>query len=475
MDHFYDGQVRRYLTQFMRIMSNFSYKDAKGNLTEVPVRYGDMNRQVGAILKKNSENIIQSAPFIACYIKDMQFDRTRLADPTFVSKVNIRERGTWINPETGREEYLNTQGENYTVERLMPTPYMATFQADIWTTNTEQKLQLWEQIVVLFNPSLEIQTTNNYIDWTSLSVVELTGQTFESRSIPQGLESDISICTLTFSAPIWITPPAKVKQLGIITKIIANIYEDTAGTIKDGAYKDIGLYDNFAGRVASSRTVVTPSNFNLLLLNNIASLIPSRSGITDNASPDTEISGKGNWRSLLDLYPGEFKAGLSQLRITKLDGNELVAYISLNPTDENSMHLDIDTDTIPTNTIIDGRGTIDAIINPLTFNTLDVTANTRYLILENINTTPNETDEQRPVAWKKYGVDSVDTTRFVAYANDIIIWTGTEWDVVFNSQAATEETYITNSYTGIQYKWDGEQWVKSVEGLYEPGDWRLIL
>ena len=26
---------------------------------------------------------------------------------------------------------------------------------------------------MLFNPSLEIQTTDNYIDWTSLSVVNL--------------------------------------------------------------------------------------------------------------------------------------------------------------------------------------------------------------------------------------------------------------------------------------------------------------
>jgi hypothetical protein len=456
-------------------MSNFSYKDAKGNLTEVPVRYGDMSRQVGAILKKNSENIIQSAPFIACYIKDMQFDRSRLADPTFVSKVNIRERNTWVNPDTQQVEYINEQGENYTVERLMPTPYIATFQADIWTTNTEQKLQLWEQIVVLFNPSLEIQTTNNFIDWTSLSVVELTSQQFESRSIPQGLESDISICTLTFTAPIWITPPAKVRQLGIITKIIANIYDDQPGNVGSGAYKDVGLYDTFAGRVASSRTVVTPSNYNLLILNNIGTLIPKRSDNSDNAVSNADVTNKGNWRSLLDLYPGEFKAGLSQLRVTKNDGNELVAYISLNPTDDNSMHLDIDSDTIPTNTIIQSRGTIDAIINPIKFDPISASNNSRYLILDDINTASIDPETIRPTAWKKYGLESLDQTRFIAHANDIISWTGTQWVIIFNSLTSTEDTYITNSYTGIQYKWDGEQWSKSVEGVYEPGDWRLIL
>ena len=42
MEHFYDGQVRRYLTQIIRLMSNFSYKYGKGVLTQVPVMYGDI-------------------------------------------------------------------------------------------------------------------------------------------------------------------------------------------------------------------------------------------------------------------------------------------------------------------------------------------------------------------------------------------------------------------------------------------------
>ena len=113
-DFFYDGQVRRFVTQFIRVMSNFSYKDARGNLTQVPVRYGDMNRQVAQILSKNTENVVQSAPFIACYIKDIQFDRERVQDPYFVEKVQVRERDT----NADGSQYLNTQGSNYTVERL---------------------------------------------------------------------------------------------------------------------------------------------------------------------------------------------------------------------------------------------------------------------------------------------------------------------------------------------------------------------
>ena len=53
MQHFYDGQIRRYITQLIRLMSNFSYADGKGALVQVPVMYGDITRQVGHIIRDN--------------------------------------------------------------------------------------------------------------------------------------------------------------------------------------------------------------------------------------------------------------------------------------------------------------------------------------------------------------------------------------------------------------------------------------
>jgi hypothetical protein len=452
MDHFYDGQMRRYLTQFIRVMSNFSYKDTKGNLTQVPVRYGDMSRQVASIISQNSENIIQSAPFISCYIKDIQYDRDRLQDPTYVSKVHIRERATTADGT----EYLNTQGSNYTVERLMPAPFLVTFNADIWTTNTDQKLQLWEQMAVLFNPSLEIQTTDNFLDWTSLSLLELVTMQFESRSLPQGLESEISICSLSFKSPVWITPPAKVKKLGIITKIINNIFEVPTGTAD--SYSDYGLADLFAGEVVRDKVVVTPGNHDIVVLNNIATLLPVKYANDNIASQSINgPGGKVNWKSVLDLYPGQFTAGLSQLRLTRPDGGEIVAYVSLNPVDDFSLMLNVDGDTTPTNTIIAGSGYVTAIINPQTFNPGTIVLGTRYLILED---TVVDTE-----AWGS----------FDAKANDIIEFNGSTWSVIFESATITDLTYITNAYTGVQYKWDGEVWSKSYEGVYDSGAWRLVL
>lgn len=485
MDFFYDGQIRRYLTQFMRLMSNFAYQDGRGNIIQIPVRYGDMSRQVASILKKGSENIVNSAPFIACYVKSLDLSRDRLQDPTFISKLNIRERQweyTDENPDSPTfgqtiQDYGNTQGENYTVERLMPTPYNIQFAADIWSTNTEQKLQILEQILVLFRPAMEIQTTSNFIDWTSLSYVELDSLTWSNRNIPQGTEVEIDIANLSFKCPIWITTPAKVKKLGIITKIVANIFTEPAGTVGNG---DL-IFNN-----PNSQTVVTPGNFSVLVVDNTARLMHHGENASGANLIDIPVKNgtKINWKFLLDMYPGHFRSGLSYISLTKQDGTNVIGYLTVNPLVEDEMeiiNMTFDHETILNTDISDltttyTRGTVNAVINPTTFNPgVSPATDARYLILEDINTDSSIPEDSMPTAWKKYGQHSTNIERFIAHANDIIQWDGTQWNVIFNTAVTQSITYITNSYTGIQYKWDGAEWSKTVDGVYLPGEWRLVL
>jgi hypothetical protein len=456
----------------MRAMSNFSYKDGNGVLHQVPIMYGDPNRQAASILKKNSENTIPSAPFIACYIKSLEYDQTRLQDPTFVSKVHIRERA--YDPVTG--EYGYNQGVGYTVERIMPSPYKLTLSADIWATNTDQKLQIMEQLAYLFNPSLEIQTTDNYVDWTSLTVLQLKSTTWSSRQIPQGTEQNIDIGSLVFETPIWITPPAKVKKLGIITKIIANIFNNDPGTIAAN-YSDIdAVYANLGN--TQTRNVITPENYDLLILNNVGTLLVNEkiSGNNYNALPN----GRHNWYALLDQYPGEFRAGISYVTLSTPSGLDIVAYISVDSIEDTKIQLTFDPDTIPSNTTITAyansspisRGTIDAIINPETFSPDSPAIDTRYLILEGINQTDKfgTLDFQGPVAWQNN-----DGSDFQANANDIIQWDGERWNIIFDSTSINQIYYITNIYTGVQYIWENSTWSKSYDGVYPPEKWSLVL
>ena len=76
----YDGQIRRFVIQFVRMLSNFQVefgKDSSGDRTlqTVPVYYGDISRQAAMILRGNSENTLNAVPAMATYISALSYDR----------------------------------------------------------------------------------------------------------------------------------------------------------------------------------------------------------------------------------------------------------------------------------------------------------------------------------------------------------------------------------------------------------------
>jgi hypothetical protein len=289
MLHYYDGQIRKFLTQFVRVLSNFSIdlgKDANGNniYRQVPVNYGDLTRQVANIIKNNSENTLISAPKISAYITGLEYDRERMQNPYHIEKQHLRERDV-----DGSGNYTNTLGGGYTIEKVMPSPFRLSVAADIFTTNTDMKLQIMEQILYLFNPDFEIQKSDNYIDWTSLSYIELTGTTFSSRTIPVGADSEIDVAQMTFSMPIWLSPPVKVSKLGVIQKIIMSIYDDDGSMAK-------GLI----GGELLTRSYITPNNFGLLVQGNQIRLLGTTSVVgsiwQDHQRYITDQTDTGKWQ-----------------------------------------------------------------------------------------------------------------------------------------------------------------------------------
>lgn len=480
MQHFYDGQIRKYLVQIIRVFSNFTVKYADGTLHQIPVMYGDPDRQAAAIMRQNSENVVQSVPRIAVHITDLSLDRTRLGDSSYIGKIHIREREI-DNTDPANPVYTGAQGKNYTVERLMPTPFKLTVKVDIWASSTEQKLQILEQILVLFNPSLELQTTDNYIDWTSLSVLELITSVWSNRSVPVGTESPIDIATLTLESPIWISPPVKVKKLGVITNIITSIYQgigpDSAGYI-DGLGVDYSSVNPTMGSILSQQSTGVNGDFGILVLNGQAQILNPGENVTVN-NTTTFTSVPFDWTGLLDQYPGKYIAGVGKIYLMQPTGYEIWGTFTINTLDQTLMTINWNMDTIPTNTLIASvvngltpRGTIDRIINPLEFNPGTPVAGTRYLLVEDIGGTGNSDGkglDQPSIAWGN----------IVAKTSDIIEYDGTQWQVIFEAaQNSDTLIYQTNIYSGqpqVQYKWNGVSWVKSFEGEYRAGSWRLVL
>jgi hypothetical protein len=489
MQWFYDGQIRRYITQTIRVFSNFVVKYGDGTLHRIPVVYGDADRQAASIIRQNSENAVNSVPRISVYVTELKLDRDRLADQTFVGKVNIRERDINVDGT----QYLNTQGKNYTVERLMPTPFQLKMKVDIWSSSTDQKLQILEQILVLFNPSLELQTTDNYIDWTSLSVLNLDDINWDSRTVPVGNDTPIDIATLTVSTPAWISPPVKVKHLGVVTKIITSMHSSsiTSGTYIAGLGQDpigetITLQESLGG------VTTTVSGYKIQVYNNQQGigqallLGPHESVVPPEPSLEPGVrQGPGiNWLEVFSQYPGKYVAGSSQLFLLQPNQTYIVGTIALNPLDYTVLTVNWNPDTLTTNSDLtspgatqyrpNSPGTFDAIINPQTFNphrphneinppNVTLAPGTRYLLVEDIGAAINEDPAH------EWGA-------LVAVANDIIEWTGSEWHVVFDStQVQDTLVWQTNIYTGIQYLWNGVSWVKSFEGEYTAAQWKIML
>ena len=404
MQYFYDGQVRRYLTQIVRAFSNFSYKNGDGEVIRVPVMYGDITRQVGSIIKDNSDNKLPSAPRMGVYITSLQMDRSRLSDSSYVSKVNLREREF----DTETQSYLVNQTKGVTIERLHPTPYTLSVNVDLWSTSTDQKLQILEQILMLFNPDLEFQTTDNYVDWTSLSVLQMENINFSSRTIPMGASDEIDVATLGLTAPIYISPPVKVKKLGIITDIITSIFNQDAGTISlegfnpptDGAiYAADGVTVLPDGTVVNAgstglSTSVASGNGRMDLENPLVSSYRNFDLLIDDATGQLVKNGilrvgEISWLNVLEAeLPAKFQPNISQIRLRRAElTNPIVGTFNVATNDNFTINIDWDEDTLPANTLIEGptktAGTVDAIINPLSFNPANVSG-TRYLILQPI-------------------------------------------------------------------------------------------
>jgi hypothetical protein len=454
---FYDNQVRRFLIQFGKIFSNWYVtkgKDPAGNeiLVRVPVMYGDSSRQASTIIANNSASNLPSAPLITYYITGLEYDQRRTQDPTFIDKIQVRQRS--YNTET--QSYETVQGQAFTVERLMPVPYTLRMTVDLWTTNYNQKLQLIEQLGTLFNPSLEIQSTDNFIDWTSLSVVYQDGLTFSSRSIPQGTGNPIDVMSWKFYMPIWISNAAKLKKMGVIEKIIASIFSGKA-------LDDIQNDDLLLG----TRQKITPYGYKLLLIGNSLQLLPANQDFYPS-NEDLDLPPNPNtslyWSSLLNVY-GTVRPGISQIWLQNpFMDTEIVGTIVPDPVDDRLLIYDIDPDTLPQNTL----DPVDSVINPLVTGPNaglpPAEHGMRYLIVDNIGYEGDTT-----IAWGNV----------VAYANDIIEYdSGTgEWFVSFDSAQSTTVEYVTNLTTSIQYRYVNTEgaWMKSWEGWYDQGDYSIVI
>lgn len=448
--YFYDKQIRRYIQQFIRLFSGFSVQMGKNDndlpiYQQVPVRYGDINRMAAHITRENSENIVNTVPFISCYVTSLDMFAERRTYQDHVDKVQVNEKK--YDETTG--QYVNELGNQYTIERHAPVPYMLVMNCDVWTSNTDQKLQLMEQILVLFNPTLDIRTNSSPVDWTSLSHVELTNTTWSTRSVGSSIDDIIDVATLTFNIPIYITPPAKLKQQKLIHTIISELYSLDDDDLDN--FKEQKVFDKDSLKytiVTYENRKVKYENGNLQLLNNKGT----------NLDDDGLVL---EWdKSLLPF--GTLRSGISQLRLRKGNDvsdkdNDIIGRLEDHPSDPNLLSVTIDNSTLPTNTVT----AVDAIVDPTKNYPGD-------------GSVPSAVTGQRYVILNDTPINAL-WTNVVAHKNDIIEYNGTTWTISFDSSAINTTQYVTNVSSNDQLEWNGTEWINSYEGIYNSGYWRIYL
>jgi len=356
--YFYDKQLRKYIQQFIRIFAGFQvamHVNEEGEIVyqTVPVRYGDVSRMAAHIVRENSENMLQTTPFISCHVTGLEPAPNMRTFPQYEETVPVYEKK--YNEETN--SYENEVGQQYSIKRHQPVPYQLTMQVDMWTSNTEQKLQLLEQILVLFNPTLNIHTNNNAMDWSTLSYVELIATTWSMRAIPSGIDDIIDISTMTFTLPVLINPPAKVVKNTVIHTIIDNIEDVT-----DEGLESLRAGENYTPLFTSYKIVTLEQykmKFNIDNSGNATAQL-----LNQNGSNLDDNSVALNWANVLKPF-GVVRDDVSQLRLKQTADpadttNDIIGNIKINTTNANLLDIILDSSTVPSNT----QGVVDAVIDP---------------------------------------------------------------------------------------------------------------
>lgn len=201
---YYNEQIREYILQFMAIFAGLKVQVGKSEsrdeaLIPAHLTYGPKDRVVAHIRSDNTQNKPLRLPALSAHMSSIE-----MAPDRRKGVGHIR-----------RNVYMPSGGQFpddiKTIEQLMPVPYNTTMDLSIYTSNRDEHLQILEQIMMFFDPILQIQKTDDTFDWTKITTVELVNINFE-ENYPIGSDRRIIQTTLQFVMPIYISVPSKIKN-----------------------------------------------------------------------------------------------------------------------------------------------------------------------------------------------------------------------------------------------------------------------
>lgn len=207
--YYYQGQLRQYMLQFCDIFTGLKVETGKGEcgvpeFITVPIRIGNKDRVVAALEAGNTQNKLISLPQMAASMVGLRINPNKKG-------LNVVDRRTYL-PEGG---IFPTDLKVAT--RIAPVGYLMEMELVLYSSNTDQMHQMLEQILLLFNPDIQIQIDDNAFNWASITKVELVDIANE-ETYPVGTDRRVISWTLKFELPIYISAPMDLRD-----EIIRNI------------------------------------------------------------------------------------------------------------------------------------------------------------------------------------------------------------------------------------------------------------
>jgi len=228
--YWYQNQIRKYMLQFVDVFTGMRVqtgKRANGQsiFVTIPVRYASQDRLANMLAQSHGnpdpdliDTISMSIPIMSAYMSGISLRSEALRHP------GIIDRSTYITTEDFAES--STEAEQASKIRVkarpMPVPYLLTMNLHIFASNTDQHLQIIEQLLMIFTPAITIQTTDSIWDATALTTVKLIDIGLDTE-IPIGTETQVIGSTLTFEVPIWISGPMIEISNGSVHAIRTNL------------------------------------------------------------------------------------------------------------------------------------------------------------------------------------------------------------------------------------------------------------
>ena len=253
---FYHETIKRTVVAFGNLFNDIHIRKVDQGATDVindmkvPLAYGPIQKFLARIAQQSEldQPTQITTPRMSFEMNALAYDGTRKVSP--VQKFVVCEDGTKV------------------ARSFMPVPYNIGFELNIMTKLNEDSLQIIEQILPFFQPSLTVS-------------VELVSSINEVKDIPFVLDSvtftddyegDFStrrvlIYTLQFTAKTYLYGPIDGSETGLIKKVQVDYYTDTnKNAAREVRYiaeitpPDAGPSDDFG---FNEETIIFSDQFNL--------------------------------------------------------------------------------------------------------------------------------------------------------------------------------------------------------------------